>query len=61
MIEALFGLIAIQTTIMVAAIPWAYSVHGRIIQVESKLTANLMQADSVKTLETRVLTLELST
>lgn len=31
------GLMTIQTTIMLAAIPWAMIIHGRLTSVEAKL------------------------
>lgn len=54
-------LVGLQATVLLAAVPWAYSVHGRLVAMESKLTANLAVEKRVTSLETRVLTIELST
>ena len=59
-IELLTGLIALQATVLIAAIPWAYSVHGRIVAIESRLVANLELTDRVTVLERSVLTLQLN-
>jgi hypothetical protein len=32
---ALFG---VQTTILIAAVPWAFSVHGRLATIDQKLS-----------------------
>ena len=29
------GLLGVQTTILIAAIPWAYSMHGRVTRIEA--------------------------
>lgn len=60
MIELLIGLVGLQAMVLLAAIPWAYSVHGRIVAIESRLIANLDLVDRVTVLERDVLTLQIA-
>lgn len=60
MIELLIGLVGLQAMVLLAAIPWAYSVHGRIVAIESRLIANLDLVDRVTILERDVLTLQIA-
>jgi hypothetical protein len=59
-IELLIGLVGLQAMVLLAAIPWAYSVHGRIVAIESRLIANLDLVDRVTILERDVLTLQIA-
>ena len=60
MTELLIGLVGLQAMVLLAAIPWAYSVHGRIVAIESRLIANLDLVDRVTVLERDVLTLQIA-
>lgn len=60
MIEFLTALLGVQVVVMLAAIPWAYSVHGRIASMEARLTAALDLSDKVADLGSRMVRLEFS-
>jgi hypothetical protein len=46
--------------VLLAAIPWAYSVHGRIVAIESRLIAAIDLGERVTVLERDVLTLQIA-
>ena len=52
------GMLGVQTTILIAAIPWAYSMHGRVTRIEAAagLAADLI--DRVSLLDLRLLRIE---
>jgi hypothetical protein len=52
------GLLGVQTTILIAAIPWAYSMHGRVTRIEASAATAANLGDRVSSLESRLLRLE---
>ena len=52
------GLLGVQTTILIAAIPWAYSMHGRVTRIEASTATAANLGDRVSSLESRLLRLE---
>jgi len=58
--ELLIGLVGLQAMVLLAAIPWAYSVHGRIVAIESRLIAAIDLGERVTVLERDVLTLQIA-
>jgi len=55
-ITFLFGIIV---SILLAGIPWAYSVHGRLTKIETSLQAYLSLAERLPNIEHRLTKLEL--
>jgi hypothetical protein len=49
----------VGVTIMLAAIPWAYRVHGRLTQIETMLTSHLRSVQQVTELERRMTRIEI--
>ena len=52
------GLLGVQTTILIAAIPWAYSMHGRVTRIEAAAGLAAGLGERVSSLESRVLRIE---
>ena len=52
------GLLGVQTTILIAAIPWAYSMHGRVTRIEATAGLAAGLGERVSSLESRVLRIE---
>jgi len=52
------GLLGVQTTILIAAIPWAYSMHGRVTRIEASAATAADLGDRVSSMESRLLRLE---
>ena len=52
------GLLGVQTTILIAAIPWAYSMHGRVTRIEAAVGLAAGLGERVSSLESRVLRIE---
>ncbi len=52
------GLPGVQTTILIAAIPWPYSMHGRITRIEASAATAANPGDRVSSLESRLLRLD---
>ena len=52
------GLLGVQTTILIAAIPWAYSMHGRVTRIEASAATAADLIDRVSSLESRLLRIE---
>jgi hypothetical protein len=52
------GLLGVQTTILIAAIPWAYSMHGRVTRIEASAATAANLGERVGSLESRILRVE---
>ena len=52
------GMLGVQTTILIAAIPWAYSMHGRVTRIEAAAATAADLIDRVSSLESRLLRIE---
>ena len=52
------GLLGVQTTILIAAIPCAYSMHGRVTRIEAAAGLAAGLGERVSSLESRVLRIE---
>ena len=52
------GLPGVQATIQIAAIPWAYPVHGRLTPIEASAATAASPGDRLSTLESRLLRLQ---
>ena len=52
------GMLGVQTTILIAAIPWAYSMHGRVTRIEASAATAADLIDRVSSLEWRLLRIE---
>ena len=52
------GLLGVQTTILIAAIPWAYSMRGRVTRIEAAAGRAAGLGERVSSLESRVLRIE---
>lgn len=58
-LTVIIGLMSIQTTILLAGIPWAYSVHGRLTGIEGVMETRSSLISDLLQLRDRVLKLEL--
>ena len=47
------GLLGVQTTILIAAIPWAYSMHRRVTRIEAAAGLAAGFGERVSSLESR--------
>jgi hypothetical protein len=54
----LTALMGVATAILLAGIPWAYGIHGRLMKIETTLSDHLAGSQSLPTLEHRVTRLE---
>ena len=52
------GMRGVQTTILIAAIPWAYSMHSRVTRIEASAATAADLIDRVSSLESRLLRIE---
>ena len=52
------GMLGVQTTILIAAIPRAYSMHGRVTRIEASAATAADLIDRVSSLESRLLRIE---
>ena len=52
------GMLGVQTTILIAAIPWAYSMHGRVTRIEAAAGRAAGLGERVSSREARVLRIE---
>ena len=52
------GLLGVQTTILIAAIPWAYSMRGRVTRIEAAAGLAAGLGERVNSLESRVFELD---
>lgn len=59
-IRVVVALVTIQTAILLAGIPWAYTMHGCMVRVQTTLTAIANDHDTIHTLTERVLWLEIT-
>ncbi|MHC2068862.1 hypothetical protein ACYFX5_15445 [Bremerella sp. T1] len=55
---ALTLLVGTGVSILTAAIPWAFSVQGRLSRIETSLTQNLDAAKRIEQIELRLLWIE---
>jgi len=51
-------MLGVQTTILIAAIPWVYSMHGRVTRIEASAVTVADLIDRVSSLESRLLRIE---
>jgi hypothetical protein len=58
-ITLLTSLVSIGVAILLAGIPWAYTIHGRLTTIEACLSHHLRQAERVDGLHDRVARLEI--
>lgn len=56
--KLLIGILSLLSTILLSGIPWAYSVHGRLTQIETTLNAMKEDRKTVGILWDKVLKLE---
>ena len=59
-ITVLTSLVAVGVLILLAGIPWAYGVHGRLTKIETSLKNHLRGSVGMADLERRVTRLELT-
>ncbi len=57
----LTSLVATGVAILLAGIPWAYGIHGRLTTIETTLKENLPRQGEWADLERRVAQLEIAT
>jgi len=53
-------LVGAGVSILLAAVPWAYSVHGRLTKIETHLKETLAPAEQIRRLEHRLTRIELT-
>ena len=58
-ITLLTSLVGVGVAVLLAGLPWAYSIHGRLATIEATLHDYLRQADRLAELQARVTRLEL--
>ena len=51
-------MLGVQTTILIVAILWAYSMHGRVTRIEASAATAADLIDRVSSLESRLLRIE---
>jgi hypothetical protein len=56
----LTSLVATGVAILLAGIPWAYGIHGRLTTIETTLKENLPRRDAWQELERRLAKLEMA-
>lgn len=54
----LTSLVGVGVSVLLAGIPWAYSMHGRLTRIEATLAAHLSRLNVLNDLELRVARLE---
>ena len=59
-IAFLTSLVSVTVAILLAAIPWAYGIHGRLTRIESTLAEHLPGQRQLTELNTRLTRLELA-
>ncbi|MDA7950031.1 MAG: hypothetical protein MPJ24_00955 [Pirellulaceae bacterium] len=52
-------LVGLGVTIMMAGIPWAYSIHGRLTKIETNIVDSLECRERIDELGERVLRIEI--
>lgn len=55
----LTSLVGLGVMIMLAGIPWAYSIHGRLTKIETSLKDRLIDTRQITDIEKRLTRLEL--
>ena len=58
LLTVLTCLVGLAVTILIAGIPWAYSVHGRLTKMESNSETSAKLLELVFSMERRVTTIE---
>lgn len=56
--DLLTTLVGVGVTILVAGVPWAFAVHGRLASIEAKLVGNDLLQRDMRRIETRLITVE---
>jgi hypothetical protein len=59
-ITLLTSLVSIGVVILLAGIPWAYTIHGRLTTIETSLSQHLRLTERVDSLVDRLTRLELA-
>ena len=59
-ITLLTSLVSIGVVILLAGIPWAYTIHGRLTMIETNLSQHMRLTDRVDGLLDRLTRLELA-
>lgn len=57
-LTVLTGLVGVGVTVLLAGIPWAYMIHGRLTAIEAKIEGHGLLAEAVHELQTRVTVIE---
>ena len=52
-------LVSVGVTVLLAGIPWAYGIHGRLTMIETTLKEHLRNSDRVEAHELRLARLEI--
>ncbi len=52
-------LVSVGVSVLLAGIPWAYGIHGRLTMIETTLKEHLRNADRVDAHELRIARLEI--
>jgi hypothetical protein len=58
-ITLLTSLVGVGVAILLAGLPWAYGIHGRLATIEASLRDYLRHADQLAEMQARVTRLEL--
>ncbi len=58
-VPVLTCLVSVSVAILLAAIPWAYGIHGRLTTIETSLHAHLGHGDRLQNHEQRLARLEI--
>ncbi len=58
-VTVLTCLMATGITILMAGVPWAYGVHGRLTKIETSLNDHLLSVEQLSELERRITRLEI--
>ena len=59
-VPLLTSLVGVGVAILLAGIPWAYGIHGRLTMIETTLKEHLLRREAWQELERRVTRLEVS-
>lgn len=59
LIPVLTCLVSVSVAILLAAVPWAYGIHGRLTTIETSLQTHLIQSERVQNHEQRLSRLEI--
>ena len=58
-VDLLTALVGVGVLIMLAGVPWAYKVHGRLTKIETSLNNHINNNKSIADHERRLLQLEI--